>query len=206
VSEETENPPEERGWDRRRTVGAVVGGVIVAAVVAMLVIGLANKDIGTSIQDALDEGERPNAPNATLPVLLEADGIGPVGEEVSLDSLRGKIVVLNFWASWCEPCSREAPVLEEIAQRYRVSPQEVVVLGVDVQDLREEALEFARENGVTFASLRDGEDDVKNAYQVPALPETFVIDQDGRIALKVAGQLTDPAQLTTAIEQLRTSG
>jgi cytochrome c biogenesis protein CcmG/thiol:disulfide interchange protein DsbE len=180
--------------------------VIVAAVIAMLVIGLANKDIGTSIQDALDEGERPNAPNATLPVLLEADGIGPVGEEVSLDSLRGKIVVLNFWASWCEPCSREAPVLEEIAQRYRVSPQEVVVLGVDVQDLREEALDFARENGVTFASLRDGEDDVKNAYQVPALPETFVIDQDGRIALKVAGQLTDPAQLTTAIEQLRTAG
>jgi cytochrome c biogenesis protein CcmG/thiol:disulfide interchange protein DsbE len=206
VSEERESPPEERGWDRRRTVGAVVGGVIVAAVIAMLVIGLANKDIGTSIQDALDEGERPNAPNATLPVLLEADGIGPVGEEVSLDSLRGKIVVLNFWASWCEPCSREAPVLEEIAQRYRVSPQEVVVLGVDVQDLREEALDFARENGVTFASLRDGEDDVKNAYQVPALPETFVIDQDGRIALKVAGQLTDPAQLTTAIEQLRTAG
>jgi cytochrome c biogenesis protein CcmG/thiol:disulfide interchange protein DsbE len=206
VSEESESPPEERGWDRRRTVGAVVGGVIVAAVIAMLVIGLANKDIGTSIQDALDEGERPNAPNATLPVLLEADGIGPVGEEVSLDSLRGKIVVLNFWASWCEPCSREAPVLEEIAQRYRVSPQEVVVLGVDVQDLREEALDFARENGVTFASLRDGEDDVKNAYQVPALPETFVIDQDGRIALKVAGQLTDPAQLTTAIEQLRTAG
>jgi cytochrome c biogenesis protein CcmG/thiol:disulfide interchange protein DsbE len=206
VSEESETPPEERGWDRRRTVGAVVGGVIVAAVIAMLVIGLANKDIGTSIQDALDEGERPNAPNATLPVLLEADGIGPVGEEVSLDSLRGKIVVLNFWASWCEPCSREAPVLEDVAQRYRVSPQEVVVLGVDVQDLREEALDFARENGVTFASLRDGEDDVKNAYQVPALPETFVIDQDGRIALKVAGQLTDPAQLTTAIEQLRTPG
>ena len=69
MSEESENPPEERGWDRRRTVGAVVGGVIVAAVIAMLVIGLANKDIGTSIQDALDEGERPNAPNATLPVL-----------------------------------------------------------------------------------------------------------------------------------------
>jgi cytochrome c biogenesis protein CcmG/thiol:disulfide interchange protein DsbE len=197
--------PEARGWDRRRTIGAIVGGVIVAAVIAMLVIGLANKDIGTSIQDALEEGKRPTAPEATLPVLLSADGIGPVGKEVSLSSLRGKIVVLNFWASWCEPCELEAPILDQVAAKYRVSPQDVVVLGVDVQDLREEALDFARTNGVTYASLRDGEDDVKNAYQVPALPETFVIDKEGRIALKVAGQLTDPAQVTNAIDQLRES-
>jgi len=200
-----ETPPEERGWDRRRTIGAIVGGVIVAGVIAMLVIGLANKDIGTSIQDALEEGKRPNAPDATLPVLLSADGVGPVGQDFTLSSLRGKVVVLNFWASWCEPCELEAPVLDEVAARYRVSPQEVVVLGVDVQDLREEALDFARTNGVNYASLRDGQDDVKNSYQVPALPETFVIDQEGRIALKVAGQLTDPAQVTNAIEQLRGS-
>ncbi len=200
-----ETPPEERGWDRRRTIGAIVGGVIVAAVIGLLVVGLANKDIGTSIQDALEEGKRPTAPDATLPVLLSADGIGPVGQDVSLESLRGKVVVLNFWASWCEPCELEAPVLDQVAARYRVSPQEVVVLGVDVQDLREEALDFARTNGITYPSLRDGEDDVKNAYQVPALPETFVIDQKGRIALKVAGQLTDPAQVTNAIEQLRES-
>jgi cytochrome c biogenesis protein CcmG, thiol:disulfide interchange protein DsbE len=200
-----ETPPEERGWDRRRTIGAIVGGVIVAGVIGLLVVGLANKDIGTSIQDALEEGKRPNAPDATLPVLLSADGIGPVGQDVSLESLRGKVVVLNFWASWCEPCELEAPVLDQVAARYRVNPQEVVVLGVDVQDLREEALDFAHTNGITYPSLRDGEDDVKNAYQVPALPETFVIDQKGRIALKVAGQLTDPAQVTNAIEQLRES-
>jgi cytochrome c biogenesis protein CcmG/thiol:disulfide interchange protein DsbE len=200
-----EAPSEERGWDRRRTVGAIIGGVIVAAVIAMLVVGLTNKDIGTSIQDALEEGKRPTAPEATLPVLLSADGIGPVGQDVSLSSLRGKVVVLNFWASWCEPCELEAPVLDQVAAKYRVSPQEVVVLGVDVQDLREQALAFARTNGITYPSLRDGEDDVKNAYQVPALPETFVIDQEGRIALKVAGQLTDPAQVTNAIEQLRQS-
>lgn len=202
VDEDT--PPEGGGWDRRRTVGAIVGGVIVAGVLALLIIGLVNKDIGTSIQDALEEGRRPPAPDATLPVLLAADGIGPVGSEVTLSSLRGKVVVLNFWASWCQPCELEAPVLDAVAARYRGGPtQEVVVIGVDVQDLREEALAFARDNGVTTASLRDGEDDVKNAYEVPALPETFVIDPEGRIALKVAGQLTDPEQLTNAIEQLR---
>src|SRR5262245_61332704 len=119
----------------------------------MLVVGLANKDIGTSIQDALAEGKRPNAPDATLPVLLPADGIGPAGQNVTLSDLRGKIVVLNFWASWCEPCELEAPVLDQVAAKYRVSPQEVVVLGVDVQDLREKALEFAKNNGITYPSL-----------------------------------------------------
>jgi len=204
MTADEETPPGGRGWDRRRTAGAIVGGVIVAGVLALLVIGLVNKDIGTSIQDALEEGRRPAAPDATLPVLLAADGIGPVGSDLTLSSLRGKVVVLNFWASWCQPCELEAPVLDAVAERYRGGPtQEVVVVGVDVQDLREEALAFARDNGVSIASLRDGEDDVKNAYEVPALPETFVIDPEGRIALKVAGQLTDPAQLTNAIEQLR---
>jgi cytochrome c biogenesis protein CcmG/thiol:disulfide interchange protein DsbE len=203
--EEGDGRPEERRWDRRRTVGAIVGGVIVLFIISMLVIGLAKKDIGTSIQDALEEGKRPNAPDATLPVLFAADGIGPAGKEVTLSSLRGKIVVLNFWASWCQPCELEAPILDEVAAKYRVSPQQVVVLGVDVQDLREQAHAFARRNGINYASLRDGSDKAKDAYQVPALPETFVIDQKGRIALKVAGQLTQTDQLTNAIEQLKGS-
>jgi cytochrome c biogenesis protein CcmG/thiol:disulfide interchange protein DsbE len=201
----TGDAPEGRGWDRRRTIGAIIGGVIVAAVIGMLVVGLTNKDIGTSIQDALEEGDRPTAPEVTLPVLVAGDGIGPVGEHVSVEGLRGKIVVLNFWASWCTPCELEAPVLDEVAAKYRVTPQEVVVLGVDVQDLSEEALDFARSNGITYPSLRDGGGDAQQAYQVPALPETFVIDQEGRIALKVAGQLTRADQLTNAIEQLRAS-
>lgn len=195
-------PEEEPRWDRRRTIGAIVGGAIVLFVVVLLVVGLVNKDLGTSIQDALEEGRRPAAPGITLPVLTAGDGIGPVGSEVSSEDLKGKIVVLNFWASWCDPCELEAPVLEEVAARYRES-EDVVVLGVDVQDLREDALSFVERNGLTYPSLRDGTDEAQHAYEVPALPETFVIDQKGMVALKVAGQLTQPAQLTTAIEQLR---
>jgi len=192
-------------WDRRRTIGAVVGGVLVLGVVVLLVVGLLNKDLGTSIQDALAQGERPDAPELTLPVLVAADGIGPEGAEVSTADLGDRIVVLNFWASWCAPCEAEAPVLEEVAERYREGG-EVVVVGVDVQDLRERALEFIETTGVTFASLRDGTDGAQRAFEVPALPETFVIDTEGGIALKVAGQLTSPEQLTTAIEQLRAEG
>ena len=135
-------PPAGARWDRRRTVGAIVGGVIVAAVVALLAIGLANRDVGTSIQDALDAGERPDAPGFTAPVLLAADGIGPAGAQVSLDDLRGRTVVLNFWASWCEPCEREAPILNEVARRHRGAATPLV-LGLDVQDLSEKARAFA---------------------------------------------------------------
>jgi cytochrome c biogenesis protein CcmG/thiol:disulfide interchange protein DsbE len=189
------------GWDRRRTIGAIVGGVLVAAVIALLVVGFVNRDVGTSIQDALDEGERPDAPSFTAPVLLAGDGIGPVGAEVSLDDLRGRTVVLNFWASWCEPCEREAPILNEVARRYRGS-DDVIVLGLDVQDLSQEALVFAREFRIAYPSLREAGDDAYRDYEITGLPETFVIDPDGRIALKVIGEIEDPAQLTTAIGQL----
>lgn len=195
-------PPDASRWDRRRTVGALAGGAVVVFVVVLLVVGLANKDLGTSIQDALEKGRRPQAPALTLAVLTASDGVGPVGSDVSTADLRGRVMVLNFWASWCGPCELEAPVLEEVATRYRASG-DVVVLGVDVQDLREKAQGFVARNRLTYPSLRDGTDEAMHAYQVPALPETFVIDGDGRVALKVSGQLEDPAQVTTAIEQLR---
>jgi cytochrome c biogenesis protein CcmG/thiol:disulfide interchange protein DsbE len=189
-------------WDRRRTIAAVAGGVVVAAVIALLVIGLVHRDVGTSIQDALDEGERPDAPAFAAPVLLAADGIGPVGRDVSLADLSGKTVVLNFWASWCQPCEREAPILNEVAQRYRDQDAAVVVLGLDVQDLSEKALGFARDFGISYPSLRETGDAAYRDYQLTGLPETFVIDPEGRIALKVVGEVTDPVQLTTAIDQL----
>ena len=195
-------PEDASGWDRRRATGAIVGGALVLGVIALLVVGLLNKGIGTSIQDAIDEGRRPEAPRLELPVLSAGDGIGPVGTTVSTDDLRGSIVVLNFWASWCLPCEEEAPILEAVATRYRDS-KDVLVLGVDVQNTRESALEFIRDNGLTYPSLRDGGDAAQRAYQVPRLPETFIVDAQGRIALKISGQLTDVAQLTTAIEQLR---
>ncbi|MGD9570865.1 MAG: TlpA disulfide reductase family protein [Thermoleophilia bacterium] len=202
--EDGATPPERGGWDRRRTIGAAVGGVVVLAVIVLLVVGLVNKDsIGTSIEDALAEGDRPDAPALTLPVLVAGDGIGPEGAEVTLESLRGRTVVLNFWASWCQPCEVEAPVLEAVARRYR-EDGDVVVLGVDVQDLRGEAMEFVKDTGITYPSLRDAEDDAKQDYQVAALPETFIVDPEGRIALKVTGIIQDERQLTNAIDQVRT--
>jgi cytochrome c biogenesis protein CcmG, thiol:disulfide interchange protein DsbE len=203
--EEPEGPREpaaRQGWDRRRTIAAIVGGVVVAGVLALLIVGLLNRDLGTSIQSALDEGKRPDAPGFSLPVLRPADDLGPAGTEVSLDSLRGRTVVLNFWASWCAPCEDETPILNTVAERYRNEGRNVIVVGVDVQDLRENALDFARRTRVAYPLLRDGTDDAMRDYEVPRLPESFVIDPSGRIALHVIGQVTDPAQITTAVDQL----
>jgi cytochrome c biogenesis protein CcmG, thiol:disulfide interchange protein DsbE len=200
--EAPQDPAGGRGWDRRRTIGAVVGGVVVAGILALLIVGLLNRDLGTSIQSALDEGKRPDAPDFSLPVLRAGDDLGPPGTEVSLESLRGRTVVLNFWASWCEPCKDETPVLNRVAERYRKQGRNVVVVGVDVQDLRENALDFARSTGVAYPLLRDGTDNAMRAFEVPRLPESFVIDPSGRIALHVIGQVVDPAQITTAVDQL----
>jgi thiol-disulfide isomerase/thioredoxin len=197
-----QDPAGPRGWDRRRTIAAIVGGVVVAGVLTLLIVGLLNRDLGTSIQSALDEGKRPDAPGFSLPVLRPADDLGPAGTEVSLDSLRGRTVVLNFWASWCAPCEAETPILNAVAARYRSQGRDVVVVGVDVQDLRENALDFARRTGVSYPLLRDGTDNAMRDFEVPALPESFVVDPSGRIALHVIGQVVDPEQITTAVDQL----
>lgn len=190
-----EQPPGAPARDRRRLIGAVAGGAAVFAVLLLLVVGLVNKDVGTRIDDALAAGERPDAPDIALPVLLAGDGIGPVGARVALDDLRGRVVVLNLWASWCGPCRTEAPLLEDLARRHRQRGDDVVFLGLDTQDLSGDARAFAREYGLSYPSLRDGTDRAQRALEARGVPETWIIDREGRIAYHHIGAVTDPEQL-----------
>ena len=193
--------PEEprRGWDRGRVIGAVVGGALIVGVVVLLVVGLANRGVDTRIDDALAAGERVAAPDVTLPVLLPGPGL-PAGRQVSLSDLRGRPVVLNVWASWCGPCEDEAPVLEGLWRRYR--DRGVLVLGLDTQDLSSKARAFARRHGLTFPSLRDGDGDARRRFGTTGVPETFLIDREGRIALHITGPIASEEQLAGPIEQL----
>ena len=192
---------------RRRAL--LIGASAAAAllVVVLLAVGLMNRGVESTIQDALAEGERPDAPGLVLPVLHPGDGVGPEGADFDLERLRGSVVVLNFWASWCEPCEIEAPILEGVARGYRGrADADVVVLGVDVEDLSRDARAFLARHEVSYPNLRDGGDRSKRRFQVRGLPETFVIDPQGRIAVKHVGQLTSAEQLTNPIEQLLAEG
>jgi len=114
------------------------------------------------------------------------------GEPVSLDAYRGRVVVVNFWASGCHPaCYEEAPVLERNWCAYR--DRDVVVLGVDIQDRAEAAKKFIADFSLTFPNALDAAGRVSVDYGVYGVPETFFIDRRGRIRAKHVGAVTDEA-------------
>jgi cytochrome c biogenesis protein CcmG, thiol:disulfide interchange protein DsbE len=111
------------------------------------------------------------------------------GGEISLAALKGKPVVLNFWASWCYPaCYEEAPLLEATWRKFK--DQGLMVVGVDIQDKEANAQEFIRRFGFTFPNVPDPGSKVSIDFGVYGVPETFFVDRHGRIAYKHVGALT----------------
>jgi cytochrome c biogenesis protein CcmG, thiol:disulfide interchange protein DsbE len=122
---------------------------------------------------------RPTAPaiGGPAPVfsLRRVDATGKLG----LAALRGKPVVLNFWASWCVPCKGEATMLEQAWQQYR--KQGVVFVGVDYHDVTSDARTFLEHHGVTYPTVQDGSGSIADRYGVTGVPETYFIDRRGRL-------------------------
>ena len=116
---------------------------------------------------------------------------------LQLASLRGKVVVLNFWASWCYPCNQEAPTLQAAAKRYG---NRVVVLGVDVNDPKSDARKFARKFKLTYPLVHDNHNVTSPKYGLTGLPETFFIDRTGKLVGHVAAAI-DAADLRDGVEQ-----
>jgi cytochrome c biogenesis protein CcmG/thiol:disulfide interchange protein DsbE len=122
------------------------------------------------------------------------------GEPVSLEGLRGRVVVLNFWASWCYPaCYDEAPALLAAWERYREGG--VLVLGINIQDKEEPARRFIERFGLSFPNAPDPAGRVSVDYGVYGVPETFFLDRQGRIRAKHRGAVTREI-LTREIEAL----
>jgi cytochrome c biogenesis protein CcmG/thiol:disulfide interchange protein DsbE len=170
--------------------------VIVAtvALISLLAYGLASGDGSSTLDDALARGERPPAPPLELPPL---NGDGP---PQTLADYRGKVVVLNVWASWCTPCRDESPLLQR--WHKRIKPRGGTVLGVDVQDIDSDARRFIDEFDLTYPQLRDKEgDDMRRHWGANAYPETFVIDRRGRVAALFRGPV-DEEFMRTAVEPL----
>jgi cytochrome c biogenesis protein CcmG, thiol:disulfide interchange protein DsbE len=106
---------------------------------------------------------------------------------LTLASLRGKPVVLNFWASWCVPCKAEAKTLEQAWNRYE--PKGVAFVGIDYHDVTSDARTFLSHHGVTYPTVQDGSGAVGARYGITGVPETFVVGRTGKIVVHIAGPI-----------------
>jgi cytochrome c biogenesis protein CcmG/thiol:disulfide interchange protein DsbE len=178
-------PPAAHGQTKRLAIWLVMLGG------AMLVIGLAWTQLRSSDDAAFGAIAGPAeivaidapAPDFELPLL---DGSG----SLRLSSLRGSVVVLNFWASWCGPCRQEAPGLKAMSERY--ADRNVRFVGIDYVDNVAAGQTFVREFGLEYPSVSDASGSLGDDYGLLGLPATFVIDEEGTMRFRFAGYVTEP--------------
>lgn len=121
------------------------------------------------------------------------------GDTFRLAEQRGKVVVINFWASWCGPCRDEAPILQNVWERYR--DQGVVLVGVAYLDLDPNSRAFIEEFGITYPNVPDRGARISEAYRIQGVPETFVVDQNGHIIEFIIAPV-QPGQLDTILDRI----
>jgi DsbE subfamily thiol:disulfide oxidoreductase len=121
--------------------------------------------------------DRPAAPDFTLP--------DPAGKKISLKDYRGKVVFLNFWATWCEYCREELPAMERLYREFRGKGLEVVA--VNIKDKREDALAFVKKNRLSFPVVMDPEGEVGLLYGAYATPTVYLIDRNGTVLARMWG-------------------
>jgi cytochrome c biogenesis protein CcmG, thiol:disulfide interchange protein DsbE len=163
----------------RLKLGAQALAVALVLGLLALLIWKVWADNGGGVASKIDKGKIVSAPDFTLS-RLDAPG------RLRLASLRGRAVVLNFWASWCYPCKKEAGTLQAASTRWG---KRVVVLGVDVNDFKGDARDFMRKHGITYPVVHDNGNVTSPKYGFSLLPETFFVDRRGRVVGHVPGEV-----------------
>lgn len=172
-------------------IGAVA---LVAALLALLGWRVATAGSGAKLVSEISRGDKPRAPRFVLPLIWRNGTTWPQpltlllsDQRLALDGLRGRPVVLNFWASWCQPCKEEAPRLAAAATAHAGT---VAFLGVDVQDLTPDARRFLERFRVRYPSVRDNGGSTYAGYGLTGVPETYWLDARGRIVGHYAGAIS----------------
>jgi cytochrome c biogenesis protein CcmG/thiol:disulfide interchange protein DsbE len=168
----------------------VISSAVAVFAAAVIAVSVVTTSAGTAVPKTY-----PAAHGFTLAVL------GQTGREVSLSEYAGKPVIINFWASWCDPCQKETPLL---ARWYKQQDGHVVLLGLDENDNAASALTFARAKGVTYPIGFDPGTIAASDYHVDGLPQTFFLNAQHRVVAHVLGALTE-AQLTNGLRLMRSA-
>jgi cytochrome c biogenesis protein CcmG, thiol:disulfide interchange protein DsbE len=154
---------------------SIIAVVVAVAVVALLVFGLLSK--GNARIKVGEVGPSPQLPKLTG------------GGDGSLKEYRGKWVLVNFWASWCEPCRGEAPALSQFQKEH--GGKTFTVVGIDTQDISDDGAKFAREFGLSYPLLHDGNGDDSHNWGTTGVPENFLLEPNGRVAWETAGPVDE---------------
>jgi cytochrome c biogenesis protein CcmG/thiol:disulfide interchange protein DsbE len=174
---------------RLKLAGQVGAVGLVLALLGLLVWKVAQDD-RTNVARSFGKGQR------TEPVDFELKRLNGDGS-LQLSSLRGKVIVLNFWAAWCDPCKREAPLFQAASERYQ---GRVVFVGVDTADFSGEARQFLDRYGVRYPNVRDPDTSVLDDYGGLPIPRTYVIDRTWTVSGYIYGE-TREETLRSAIEE-----
>ena len=137
------------------------------------------------------------APNFSLIMLSSQTG----KSDLSLADFKDSPIVLNFWASWCEPCKEEAPLLESTWKRLHAQGKNVVFLGIDFQESTHDGSGFLQQYSISYPAGLDTDGSIASKYHVTSLPQTIFINRNGTVMARVAQQLTDHA-LTSNLQQI----
>lgn len=192
-----------------RTLRLLVAVSLPVVLLAGVTYGLVADAPRPTIDEALARSEAVEAPGFELPVLREGTlgprlsrALGPAlgDRRVALEELRGTPVVVNYWASWCDPCRKEAPLLERTWRTARESG--VLFVGLNQQDFPGDARRFLREFGISYLNVRDSGNEVARRWGFAGLPETFFLDADGKVVAHIVGEAS-AEELREGIEAAR---